>query len=74
MVHVRMGNMSNLSDVQRCFKEKGCSNLLNSTEFVYDIAESTSASVFASLFAIFGTGYETELFSTTNNNFYFLLG
>ncbi len=71
MVHVRMGNMSNLSDVQRCFKEKGCSNLLNSTEFVYDIAESTSASVFASLFAILGTGYETEFFQQQTTFFLF---
>ena len=58
-----MGKMSNLSDVQRCF-HKECSNLINSTEFVFDIVDSTCASVFASLFAIFGTGYETELFST----------
>ena len=56
-VHIHT-EMSNLSDVEKCFIQKECYNLVNSTEFVFDIAESTCASVFASLFAIFGTGYD----------------
>ena len=50
--------MSNLS-TQECFLKKGCDNLIfenGTTKFAFDEADSICASVFSSLFAIFGTG------------------
>ena len=50
-------NNSNYSDVQECFLKKGCENLVNGPNtFAFDEADSICASVFSSLFAIFGTG------------------
>ena len=52
--------MSNTSAVYQCDIKSSCPNLANSTKFVFDEADSTCASVFASLLAIFGTGLEDK--------------
>ena len=56
-MYILKTTMNNLSDLQKCFRKKECWNLVNGTnDFAFDEAESTCASVFSALFAIFGTG------------------